>query len=92
MNNREHDNRDDGLRELESMLEKDLRGSQPALKGSRITREQLRRALIRLGISAALLLLVFFLGVFREPSTVLLGIALVALLEGVLLFLGHPQT
>lgn len=89
MKNERRDNGDDGLKELESMLERDLIRNKSAIKGCRLTREQLRRALARLGISALLLLAVFWLGVFENLFTVMIGIGLVAVLEGMLLFVGR---
>jgi len=91
MTNSRHENRRDGLKELESMLEQDLLRNQPAMKGLGVTREQLRRALVRLGISTLLLLVVFWLGIFENPSTVMLGVALVAVLEVLLLFVGPAR-
>lgn len=79
----------DGLKELESLLEKDLRSSQPVMRGMGITRDQVRRALVRLGVSLLLLLLLFWFEVFENATTVLIGIFLVAVMEGVLLFIGR---
>jgi|GEM_PF-3313294 len=76
------------LNELESLLEKDLRRTRPALGRSGVTREQLTHSLVRLLTSAVLLLVVYFLGVFKGLGTVAMGVILVALLELLLLFSG----
>ncbi|MBN1196621.1 MAG: hypothetical protein JXA62_04370 [Candidatus Aminicenantes bacterium] len=89
MNNVRRDNGDDGLKQLESMLERDLLRNKPAIKGCGVTRDQVSRAFVRLGISLLLLLLLFWLEVFENAATVLIGIVLVAAMEGVLLFIGR---
>ncbi|HDP94319.1 MAG TPA: hypothetical protein ENN40_03050 [Candidatus Aminicenantes bacterium] len=89
MGNVEKNTGNDGLIELESLLEKDLRDSQLAVKGLDITRDQVRRTLVRLGVSLLLLLLLFWLNIFENITTVLIAIALIVLLEGVLLFVGR---
>ncbi|MDY0297817.1 MAG: hypothetical protein RB296_10910 [Acidobacteriota bacterium] len=89
MGHAQTDQENDGLEELESLLESDLRGNQPAVKGLGITREQVNRSLVRLGVSLMLLLLLFVFGVFDSIGTVLTGIGLVAILEIVLLWIGR---
>lgn len=79
------------LLELESLLERDLRRNRPALGRIGVTRDQLIRSMIRLGVSSVLLLAVYFLGLFRSLNNVAVGILLVAMLEALLLFVGKSR-